>query len=245
MTDKYTIVVYLKSSNDEMELPRFPADVKWNNKKWRCLFFFDDQHQIVWAGRQYPFYNKSVLYTIADIMSEKERSWKYFDTNWDKDYWWTISTFKSDCFRSLWKRKDDRTDDTRYEFEKVMMYYNGDMCAVMDLIDNGDDSMQYNDLISSTTYVPDFLIYGCYHNLAWMKHQHKMHVGAAAPCIWCGENPIGYSDIMLCPDCLKQSDMECDYVYHCDRCGKRMLEEEVFHQDGCDYCEHCYHELFD
>ena len=41
MTDSVTVMAYLKSEED-VELPRFPAYVPWNNKKWRCLLFFDN-----------------------------------------------------------------------------------------------------------------------------------------------------------------------------------------------------------
>lgn len=245
MVDPYTIVAYLQSENDTMELPRFPGDVRWNNKKWRCLFFFDYNHQIVWAGRQYPFYNKSVLMMIGDWLSNMSHKWKYFDVNYDNDYYWSIGNFRSDTFRKMWKRRDEMTDDRAYEFEKVMLYYSGNMCQVEDLVENAPDSMQYNDLISSSTYTPDFLVYNPYHDLRWMLRQPKMAVGGAAPCIWCGEDPIGYSDIMVCPDCLKHSDLECDYICTCERCGKRMLFDEQWHLNDMTLCEDCYRDLTD
>lgn len=36
MMDNTTVVCYLKGE-DEAELPHFPAEVKWNSKKWRML----------------------------------------------------------------------------------------------------------------------------------------------------------------------------------------------------------------
>ena len=245
MVDYYTVIAYLESSQERMELPRFPMDVPWNNKKWRCLFFFDDHHQIVWAGRQYPFYNHSVLELISEILGDNNK-WNYFDSNYDNDYWWGYARFRSDSFRKLWKQRKDMEDEDRaYEFEKPMMFYNGGACPIEDLVENAQDSMQYNDLLYSSTYVPDFMVYNPNHNLKWMLRQPKMQVGGAVPCIWCGEDPIGYSDIMVCPDCLLHSDMECDYIYTCERCGKRMLAEDKWHYHDHIYCEHCYHELYD
>ena len=71
MVDKSTIMCYLKSTKNE-KLPNFPKEVPWNSKKWRVLLFFSNDWNMIFAGRQYPFYTESGLNFVKDkILSEK------------------------------------------------------------------------------------------------------------------------------------------------------------------------------
>lgn len=64
MLDSCTFIAYLKSDKDDL-LPNFPESVPWNNKKWRCLLFWDPERNMFYAGRQYPFFSHSALNYIT------------------------------------------------------------------------------------------------------------------------------------------------------------------------------------
>lgn len=69
MADKSTVVCYLKADKNAI-LPHFPEHIPWNNKKWRCLLFFDDYCEFVMMGRQYPFFTESSLTKITSLLRE-------------------------------------------------------------------------------------------------------------------------------------------------------------------------------
>lgn len=58
MTDKHTIVAYL-ASDEEYELPNFDK-VKWNSKKWRMLFYLDEDFNLLVGAKNYPFKSESL-----------------------------------------------------------------------------------------------------------------------------------------------------------------------------------------
>ena len=78
MGDASTVVCYLSDGNDVV-LPHFPPNVKWNSKKWRCLLHFNNFYDVIFAGRQYPFASASALETIRKIFIDEliptEHSW--------------------------------------------------------------------------------------------------------------------------------------------------------------------------
>ena len=58
---------------DDVVLPNFPEDVKWNNKKWRMWLHFSDNQDMIFAGRQYPFFTSGALDFLRDkILASKE-----------------------------------------------------------------------------------------------------------------------------------------------------------------------------
>ena len=67
MCDKSTVICYLRGT-DNTKLPMFPAEVPWNNKKWRMLLHFSDNWDVIFAGRQYPFESSTAMGLIRTYM---------------------------------------------------------------------------------------------------------------------------------------------------------------------------------
>lgn len=51
MCDESTIMCYLKTEAGDMKLEHFPANVRWNSKKWRMLLHFSENTDMIMAGR--------------------------------------------------------------------------------------------------------------------------------------------------------------------------------------------------
>lgn len=240
MLDPYTVVAYLRSDKPE-RLPRFPEDIPWNNKKWRMLLCFDNIHHMVWANRQYPFYSKSALDTIGEILNDHMHDWKFFDKSFDVADLLHIPRFCSNSFKSF--KKNTANSDT-FNLNETWMFWKGDICKVEELVGNESGSLNFNDLIDSSTYVPDYLSYDSYTELDRLRKYPKMLLGGVPHCIFCDNQPIAYTSIPLCPDCLQESKIETEYITYCSCCGKRILSEDAQYDCGDPYCDDCYARLY-
>lgn len=248
MMDKYTVVAYLRSERLE-QLPRFPEDVPWNSKKWRMLICFDDKHQIVWANRQYPFYSKSALALVADIINDNVREWKFFDKNFSVNNWQYCMyedgkryKFETTSFKQFKHARADRI----FQLDRPWMFYENNMIPVEDLVGNVPESFNFNDLTDSSTYVPDFMPYSVYPyhlELNDARAKGKMLIGGIPNCIFCDDQPIAYTSIPVCPDCLIESKIETEYITYCTCCGKRLLADDCKYDCGDPYCDDCYERL--
>lgn len=54
MADPHTIICYVKSEEDRI-LPGFPEEVPWNSKRWRVLLYVNEDNNLIFLGKQYPY----------------------------------------------------------------------------------------------------------------------------------------------------------------------------------------------
>lgn len=223
MVDKSTVICYLRSEKGENFLPNFPNTVPWNSKKWRMLLFLADRWNAMYAGRQYPFFSDTALNMI------KTHAMEAFKFN---GYW---SNWHNDEINNYQFEGDAEDRDTVF-FNKVYIPMKGNMYSKEELITDGDNSQHFNDLLRSSCYVP----YYCWNKQSWQGIHFS--IGAAAPCMRCGEDHISVTDDMLCTDCeLEYGNSEDEMFITCDCCGRRILYEDSWFVEstGESVCESC------
>lgn len=232
MCDEVTAIAYIKSEEDTI-LPRFPEDVPWNNKKWRCLLFCDAARNIIWAGRQYPFTAMGALDLVdTKLLSEVN----YFDLvgQHRKSSGWVGKTFKK------FSPKFDANSDETFELTVPHLHINGKIYSLKNFVSDHKNSMAYNDLLRSHYYTPIYLTYG-YPNFS--PDVDPIVIGGDTPCIHCGERHIYNSDAMFCSDDLLYNPEDTDDIVYCACCGDRMttMSGEQYHGEW--YCADCYDRL--
>lgn len=261
MTDNCTIIAYLKSDNKKVKLPRFPHDVPWNDKKWRCYLHVDRENEIIYAGRQYPFFTESALRYLSTMIH-------------DLGFFWSpakreelLHDVNDACFHLFRRPSEKMTWDQylsqyvpRYEFQpvglkgetninghywtfentKVIVGFgsNRRIVPVTNYMETDRDACCFNDVIQSHTYAPWIMNYGEEdHGCMPLSVQHKLVVGKGVNCICCGKYPVSDSDNFFCHRCR-------DDDHECCRCGCIENENNMRWRDGEWYCEQCYDELF-
>lgn len=256
MTDKCTIMVYLKSSSGDVALPRFPRDVPWNDKKWRVYLHIDLDNKVVYAGRQYPFHSDKGLELISEMM----RHFWFFTPKIQRME--CLETFNNNMMTSF--NEDDYCERyyPRYRFHhyglKASTMINGEEVMFSDTkfivagdrwgesakivpaknyIQNNPDAWNFNDVIQSHTYSPWYMVFhpnSCNGYLP-MVSEGILYVGGRVPCICCGEREISDSDTMVCSKCKSYDDeMECNH------CGEVWPADEMTWIDGQGYlCPDC------
>jgi hypothetical protein len=232
MTDKITMICYLKGDHEDQILPRF-GNVKWNSKKWRMLLFFNDDTYDAWfAGRQYPFPCHEALDTVREIFVRDIL--KLNLSHWS--YW------HDDIIERIPYAEHDYADNL---FLTPLRNIGGQLYKLEDIVSDGKHAQQFNDLLRSSCYQP---YYG------WRKYYGStspgyIHftVGAAAPCIACGEKPIVTGDSMFCKECeLKYGHSEDEDLFvYCEHCGQRIYVEDAYYDEyingyGGYLCEDCW-----
>lgn len=225
MMDSSTIVCYLRNGSETVKLPRFPEDVLWNSKKWRMLMFMSDGWDALFAGRQYPFYSPTAL----DIVKEKLlASFGKHSVTWTPWYNEFITTFPG----------------TR-EFHKDLQHRNvmlrGKMYDMFDLVEDGANTMHFNDLLNSSTYIPFY----CWDNDYWKRKEAKsihFSIGKAAPCPCCNGRLITSSPLLRCDDCEYDfGEDNSEYFGYCDCCESRCYRDDMVYVNGLDgyVCPEC------
>lgn len=240
MLDNCTIMAYLKSDAPDTKLPRFPVDVPWNDKKWRCYFFFDWDADLCYAGRQYPFHTDRGLELVEQVM----RHLKYFIDNPDRE--WTFFGQGDVCahrFHHWCLKGETKINDETYFFghTKVIVGYE-DSTKVVPLnkyVGTDREAMCFNDLVDSHTYAPYVMHYkgGDYFpDLG----THKMNIGAPTYCACCGERIVGNSDMFICHHC--QHEYQIGNEICCVNCGCIIPADEGVELDGQYWCNDCFEE---
>lgn len=241
MLDNSTIICYLESENGPTVLPRFPADVPWSAKKWRRLVFLSQNHDMVFAGRQYPMQLSTGLDWISFMLDKtlyKDiscNSWMASWSDWRKD---RITEYKYDNGEEIVLRQPYFPIINR-------------IIPQNNLIIDGKNTYHFNDLKFSSDYVP-FYKFRRYTDTA--SPELKFHIGEAFPCIICGHVHNYASDNFLCEECDdKFGTTENEHFGFCPRCGRRIHRssfvyiqtlntywcEECAHDEGLVKCEDC------
>lgn len=236
MIDKCTIMVYLKSDEDTL-LPNFPDDVKWNNKKWRMWLFFSNNRDMLFAGRQYPFFSRSALNFIT------EKVFAETDIAANSHKW------------GEWSNKFLENWDCQFPLDDKYLPVGESLIKLHDLVRDEMDSLHYDDLLFSTYYTP----YYCYKyfepsNDPWIfynwqdrpvtKMSARFRLGGKVKCVKCNKDYIKDAYTMMCPDCeLQYGNYDNEDICTCDVCGQRVYRDEAYWLDGPGdwVCADCCH----
>ena len=215
MVDSSTIICYLKGDKEAI-LPRFPENVPWNNKKWRMLLFFSDERNMIFAGRQYPFFNEKIL---SDIYKQLKK----------------IKLMKQGFFDWIPFQKDAVTSCGDLDLADRYLPIKRKLFSIHDIVNDKEHSLHFNDLLYSSCYEPYYTL-----QEGWFSDDYKVFIGGAVPCLKCGRDHIWLSSNMLCKECeLEYGTSTNDTYAYCERCGRRMLVEESLEVDGQDICADC------
>ena len=261
MLDECTFMAYLKS-DDEAQLPHFPEDVPWNDKKWRCYFYIDRFNQIVYAAKQYPFFSESALNYISEILKYKfgyfwtpqykqrlidayTSSW-FFDGDKSKIDWETYARINmyTPKFVPTGIRGETVINGHTWCFDstKIICGY-GTKCKIVPItnfIDTDKDACCYNDVIQSHSYAPWTLNFDndCGDDIPPSVPQ-KLIVGKPVYCVCCGDNLVEDSDTFMCAACKPNKCI-------CWRCGSVGDEDDMCYDERNEdwLCEYCWHDLY-
>lgn len=218
MLDKSTIMCYLSTDKEE-SLPNFPESVKWNSKKWRVWLHFSDDWNMIFAGRQYPFFTQVGLDKVSKELLQKSgltpmQAW----SSWRKDL---ITTCHSDDF------------DAEIELRQKYILVGGEFVPLKDLVVDMTN-LHFNDVLRSSCYSPMYI----YRASDWFSsfwgesnaRRTRFHIGAPVPCLKCEQYHITESDRFYCDEC---DDFENDEGYLCcESCGHYVPEDEVVFLDN-------------
>lgn len=242
MCDETTFICYLCSA-EEVKLPHFPSEVKWNNKKWRMLLHMNPEHTLIYAGRQYPFFSKVPLDILQSHLSSL--GW----SNWTNEY-----RIHKDTFSIIGKTRFallDRAHD------------------IEDTIEDATSELHYNDILYSLHYTyPYYSFKPTYKQKIKVGHDIKCLScgkeliekgqgscrctdceleegielnGTFGICTVCGDRILldeafypSDCDLAYCQDCADQ------YLYECEHCGALFDIRHLKLNDYGDYvCEAC------
>ena len=264
MLDASTMICYLRSDN-EAQLPNFPADVLWNNKKWRMLIHLEDKWCGILLGRQYPFTSEEVFPIIT----------KTFNNDFDFD----LKAFKNIHFSELLiddegnicsgirNILENRMNDngTFKPLNEEYLLMDNAIRPISDVIKDGKNSLMYNDLTRSTCYKRIWA-------LNYFANPSTVHwtIGAEVPCLACGDKHIEKSNTFFCSNCdslyseddfgyctccdnpvyadtvivLNNGDYVCPSCFeyscnYCEDCGEGFYNDELSYYDDVFLCEGC------
>lgn len=229
MVDKTTIICYLKSNRSE-KLPNFPDNIMWNSKKWRVLLFLSNNWEMLFAGRQYPFFTETGINFVKDkvLLAANLGQW------------------------SAWSDKKIRTfenEDVFFALKAPYVAVGMSLVPIDELIINEPGSLQFNDLLSSSCYDAMYA-YRMVKSTWWDNKKmrprvspfEKFHVGGECKCLRCAKKPIELSETFMCVDCeLQYGNSDSDIFATCPCCGNRFIFEDGYWIEGANetICEHC------
>ena len=232
MTDKSTVICYLKSEEDDF-LPRFPYKWKWNSKKWRTLIYFSDDRSMLMAGRQYPFFAETGLDCIINkLLPASGLLPKNFSLEWHHNYLESMDL-----------------DNGETVHLQSYIPIGSALISIQDLVTDVG-RLHYNDLLYSSCYTPYY---------AYLKHADwiwtwdcptgftspstRFFIGGEVPCPHCERGFITMNESMCCDNCYVDEEVEDEDIAYCDICGSSMPVEISEWVDGSLLCPHCYETL--
>lgn len=230
MVDNSTIICYIKTKDDEI-LPNFPDSVPWNSKKWRVWLYFSDDWKVMFAGRQYPFSSMEGMNFVKDNFLPKCGMGQ-----WEK-------TWIQAQFSAVTNRLNQEPLRTRYPY----IILGGYIRPIHQVVINKAGSLQFNDLLSSSSYEPMYV-----HSIASSevfyptgfsaRPDTTVYVGGGVKCLRCGQQEIELNGSMMCTPCeLIYGDCVDDSIEICACCGERYLYDEGVYVQSLDaiICPEC------
>ena len=230
MVDSSTIMCYIKTKDNEI-LPNFPDTVPWNSKKWRVFLFLSDDWKALFAGRQYPFSSFEGMNFVKDKMLPK----------------YGLGHYQAWIEASLNTVTNQLTQEplrTRYPY----IILGGYIRPIHQVIINKPGSLQFNDLLSSSSYVPMYTHVDNSDGLFTYPNGFTAHcdttvsIGGSVKCLRCGCEDIELSGTMMCTQCeLRYGDCVDDSIEICPCCGERYLYDDGVYIQSLDavICPDC------
>ena len=243
MTDQATVVCYF-SNNKPEKLSNCPDDFEWFSKKWRCLLYFSDARDMVFASRQYPFDNKEMLDIVLKRLVPESGLFKSKDhwTGWNNNY-----------------IKNIQIDDFTHTYGKLIPLSNG-IVSIQSLFTHTytSNDLFYNDVLWSLSYEDPYYAYRLCGTSYYTDDGRKLNrviphintrfsLGSSVRCLCCNEQLISHSQMVYCLHCLideigykEAKERYEDLFCSCDRCGAIFFDEDGFWVNDEDYiCEDC------
>lgn len=217
MLDTSTVVCYLKEK-EEMQLPAFPKDVKWNSKKWRVLFYLSEDKNMLFASKQYPFNSQNALNKALEIYQ--------YATN--------LPGFSS------WKNKYIKDEDLLGDF----IPYKGHPISLRNMFFHRSNELLFNDVIRSSVYNAPYYTFR-YSGYFTSKPEFPMFiVGEEVECLHCNSELITVPCTCMCDQCEIAYGTETnDFFDNCDECGKRDYSDNFVRIQDNILCEKCADDL--
>ena len=209
MVDKHTIMCYLRADNCDYILPDFPNEVPWNSKKWRVWIHLSDNWDIMFAGRQYPFTSNIGLNLAKKELIEPTLNVRF--TDFTNQYFTGGIKLKMEGENFLQSFEEDL-------FDKYMVI-NSKAVPLQDVIVDVPGSLDFNDLLRSSYYVPQYAYrvkqithwyFGDSHYRTVVNNTYdesdrivpKFRIGGRVSCVMCG-NQLDYSGSFVCGECYE------------------------------------------
>lgn len=209
MVDKHTIMCYLRADNCDYILPDFPTEVPWNSKKWRIWIHLSDNWDIIFAGRQYPFTSNVGLNLAKKELIEPTLNIRF--TDFTNQYLTSGIKLKMEGENFLPSFEEDL-------FDKYMVI-NNKAVPLQDIIVDAPGSLDFNDLLRSSCYVPQYAYrvkqvthwyWGDSHYQTVVHNTYdesdrilpKFRIGGRVSCVMCG-NQLDYSGSFVCGECYE------------------------------------------
>ncbi len=240
MVDDCTLVCYLKSDREEI-LPRFPSDVPWNSKKWRVLLFIPKNKSMLLLGRQYPFLIQSAPKFITDKLLPKCGIFQQ-GTTWTD---WTSETVENVRVNG----------ETMFLWEKYIPV-GGTLKTYDQLINDGVDALNFNDLLRSSCYVPMYCytidppVSSFFSNLDYKSKygiaSTVFTIGGPVSCLKCGRRNIKDSATVLCDSCEETyGTLNDEHFTYCHICGQHVSTNNGIWVDDVFVCDNCMDEVWE
>lgn len=237
MMDKNTIICYLRGA-DDVELPGFGPEVKWNSKKWRVLLYVSDDWKMVIAGRQYPFESEVGMdIVLKELLPDAGICQKEVDA-----YDWTD-------WNNVLLSEVNMTNDLKISFDSPYIPVGFELMRLDELVLVGEGAKNFNDVLNSSCYKP---IYAFKYRLGFwindagapMTHRDttKFSIGGYTYCLRCGmEETLLGADTMMCEECeLEYGSSDNDLFTYCDSCGRRIYVDDSYSVGDETVCSHCF-----
>jgi len=244
MQDASTMICYIKSDNDYI-LPNFPPSVKWNSKKWRMLLFFSQQYDLMMAGRQYPYEEKTLLPKIKDFLT---KTFKTEFSSWTNHYVYEVP------IKMTLAQGDEPQEISMKLRDKMMAVPGPRLMSFRSVVSDAPGSLQFNDLLQSSTYTSPY--YSFMKDLNWFSGYKdyptttssvpKIKVGHSCTCAICNKNEVKHSESFICSRCMLDEGLTSDNetFSDCFLCGERYITDEgisvhLSNGDIVDVCPYC------
>lgn len=205
MTDKSTLIAYLKSDEDT-KIEGFPNNVLWNSKKWRMLVFISNSDNMMFAGRQYPFdLGEAALNKVSELLAMNQ--------NYAHECWgpWTNGYLSEIEVPGYGTRKLNCN---------MLLGAKESLVSITDLMpDSYKNQLFYNDLVFSSEYLKPYYRHrnGIWSGkpISWTSQENEYFSigGPSIKCINCGKNEIVPGDCdgtMLCKSCAEELCLDDD-----------------------------------
>ena len=237
MMDKNTIICYLRGA-DNVELPGFGPEVKWNSKKWRVLLYVSDDWKMVIAGRQYPFESEVGMdIVLKELLPDAGICQKEYGVS-DWTGW-----------NNVLLSEINMTNGLKISFDSPYIPVGFELMRLDELVIVGEGAKNFNDVLTSSCYKP---IYAFKYRLGFwadangapmtQRSTTTFSIGGYTYCLRCGvEETLLGADTMMCERCeLEHGNSDNDLFTFCDNCGRRIYVDDSYVVGDETVCSHCF-----